>query len=77
MWIKGKHMAVDNQGRRVKRDITINLNQALAYIELDEERTRVLFEVGHDIEDHRNSNWIDLQEPKTRIDSLLGHNKTH
>lgn len=72
MWIKGKHVVIDNQGRRVTRDITLNMNQAIGYIALDEERTRLFFCVGHDVEDHRNASWVDIDEPKSKVDRFLG-----
>ncbi len=71
MWVRGTHIAIDNQGRQVSRDISINLNLAICYVELDEERTRVFYSVGHDIEDHRNASWVDLHEPKSKVDGLL------
>ncbi len=75
MWAKGKHVSVDNQGRRVSKDITINLSRAIGYIAQDEDRTRVFFEVGHDLEDHRNASWVDLDEPKSKLDNVLGKSR--
>ena len=75
MWIKGKHIAVDNQGRRISRDITLNMNLVIGYIALDEERTRLFFGIGHDLEDHRNASWVDIQEPKSKVDQMLARFK--
>lgn len=77
MWIKGKHVAVDNQGRPVKRDITVNMGKVICYIALDEERTRLYCDMGHDLEDHRNASWIDLEEPKSKLDGIIGKQKEH
>ncbi len=75
MWIKGKHVEVDNQGRPVSRAITLNLERAICYVEMEENRTRVFFYVGHDLEDHRNATWVDLQEPKEKLDMVLSRHK--
>ncbi len=73
MWIKGKYQETDNQGRQVKRDITLNLSRAICYTTVREEgMTKIYFAVGHDLEDLRNANWIELNEPKAKIDELLG-----
>lgn len=75
MWVKGRHTQVDAQGRQVSQDITLNLARAVGYISLDKERTRVYFAVGHDLEDHRNGTWVDLNEPKSKIDEILHKSK--
>ncbi len=75
MWIKGRHIVVDNQGRQISRDITLNLTRVIAFVALDEERTRLFFNVGHDLEDHRNANWVDMYEPKSKLDAILARHK--
>jgi len=75
MWIKGKHVEIDNQGRRIDRDICLNLSRAIGYMEMGEERTRIFFHVGHDMEDHRNASWVDLHEPKSKLDAILSKQK--
>ncbi len=73
MWIKGKYQETDSQGRQITRDITLNLSRAICYAtEREEDRTRIYFKVGHDLEDMRNASWIDLKEPKAKIDKVLG-----
>lgn len=72
MWIKGKHIAVDNQGRRITRDITLNMSLVIGYIALDGERTRLFYGIGHDLEDHRNASWVDIYEPKSKLDAIIG-----
>ena len=71
MWMKAEHEVVDNQGRRVRRNITINMNLALCYVGLDDERTRLYYSLGHDLEDHRSATWIDVVEPKEKLDKKL------
>lgn len=75
MWIKAKHVIVDNQGRTVDRNITVNLSNAICYAELDGEKSRIYFEVGHDLEDHRNASWVDVHEPKEKLDDIIGKSK--
>ncbi len=73
MWIKGKYQETDSQGRQITRDVILNLGRAICYAtKREEDQTRIYFKVGHGLEDRRNAIWIDLNEPKAKIDKVFG-----
>jgi hypothetical protein len=71
MWIIAKHTRIDSQGRLISTNVTVNMDHVITYLELEENSTRLFLEIGHDVEDHRTAKWIDIQESKEQIDSVM------
>lgn len=71
MWLEVKHMRIDEHGRQRETAITLNMDRVVAYTELKNGKTRLLFEIGHDIEDHRSARWMDILNPKEEIDEAM------
>ena len=71
MWITAKHTRIDQHGRSISTEITVNMEKVIAYFEIEENRTRLFLEIGHDVEDHRTAKWLDVNEPKSKVDEAI------
>jgi hypothetical protein len=71
MWLEVKHMRIDEHGRQRETEITLNMDRVVAYTELKNGKTRLLFEIGHDIADHRSARWMDILNSKEEIDEAM------
>lgn len=76
MWITTRHKHVDGQGHKSEQTVTINMNRVLAYHSRKDGVTRLYFQIGHDIEDHRSASWLDVLTPKKKIDRVLSAKST-
>ncbi|MFP4176866.1 MAG: hypothetical protein ACOCR1_05055 [Planctomycetota bacterium] len=71
MWIETMHVHIDEQGRKKKQAVTLNMNNVIGYMARGDDRTRLFFELGHDLQDRRSAHWMDVLNPKEEFDQLL------
>ncbi len=71
MWLETEHKHIDELGHKSEQTITVNMDRVLTYHERKDGTTRIYFELGHDIEDHRSASWMDVLTPKKKIDRIL------